>query len=150
MDLKEIQTLIKFISSSLVDEVSIEQKDFKINIKRNLPPVAAPITAAPQQITVSAPAPVAALPPVEAAPVTNTVELKSPMIGTFYRKSSPDKPVFVEVGDIIEKGQVICIIEAMKLFNEIEAEASGKVVKILVDDSQPVEYDQPLLLIEPV
>ncbi|MDA0777927.1 MAG: acetyl-CoA carboxylase biotin carboxyl carrier protein [Bacteroidetes bacterium] len=150
MDLKEIQTLIKFISSSLVDEVSIEQKDFKINIKRNLPPVAAPIAAAPQQITVSAPAPAAALPTVEAAPVTNTVELKSPMIGTFYRKSSPDKPVFVEVGDIIEKGQVICIIEAMKLFNEIEAEASGKVVKILVDDSQPVEYDQPLLLIEPV
>ena len=150
MDLKEIQTLIKFISSSLVDEVSIEQKDFKINIKRNLPPVAAPIAAAPQQITVSAPAPAAALPPVEAAPVTNTIELKSPMIGTFYRKSSPDKPVFVEVGDIIEKGQVICIIEAMKLFNEIEAEASGKVVKILVYDSQPVEYDQPLLLIEPV
>ena len=150
MDLKEIQTLIKFISSSLVDEVSIEQKDFKINIKRNLTPVAAPIAAAPQQITVSAPAPAAALPPVEAAPVTNTIELKSPMIGTFYRKSSPDKPVFVEVGDIIEKGQVICIIEAMKLFNEIEAEASGKVVKILVDDSQPVEYDQPLLLIEPV
>ena len=150
MDLKEIQTLIKFISSSLVDEVSIEQKDFKINIKRNLPPVAAPIAAAPQQITVSAPAPAAALPPVEAAPVTNTIELKSPMIGTFYRKSSPDKPVFVEVGDIIEKGQVICIIEAMKLFNEIEAEVSGKVVKILVDDSQPVEYDQPLLLIEPV
>ena len=150
MDLKEIQTLIKFISSSLVDEVSIEQKDFKINIKRNLPPVAAPIAAAPQQITVSAPAPAAALPPVEAAPVTNTIELKSPMIGTFYRKSSPDKPVFVEVGDIIEKGQVICIIEAMKLFNENEAEASGKVVKILVDDSQPVEYDQPLLLIEPV
>ena len=150
MDLKEIQTLIKFISSSLVDEVSIEQKDFKINIKRNLPPVAAPIAAAPQQITVSAPAPAAALPPVEVAPVTNTIELKSPMIGTFYRKSSPDKPVFVEVGDIIEKGQVICIIEAMKLFNEIEAEASGKVVKILVDDSQPVEYDQPLLLIEPV
>ena len=115
-----------------------------------MPPVAAPIAAAPQQITVSAPAPAAALPPVEAAPVTNTIELKSPMIGTFYRKSSPDKPVFVEVGDIIEKGQVICIIEAMKLFNEIEAEASGKVVKILVDDSQPVEYDQPLLLIEPV
>jgi acetyl-CoA carboxylase biotin carboxyl carrier protein len=149
MDLKEIQTLIKFISSSLVDEVSIEQKDFKINIKRNLPPVAAPIAAAPQQITVSAPA-AAAMPPVEVTPVTNTIELKSPMIGTFYRKSSPDKPVFVEVGDIIEKGQVICIIEAMKLFNEIEAEASGKVVKILVDDSQPVEYDQPLLLIEPV
>ncbi len=153
MDLKEIQTLIKFISSSLVDEVSIEQKDFKINIKRNLPPVAAPLAAAPQQITVSAP--VAMLPPVAdapvaAAPITNTIELKSPMIGTFYRKSAPDKPVFVEVGDVIEKGQVICIIEAMKLFNEIEAEASGRVVKILVDDSQPVEYDQPLLLIEPI
>jgi acetyl-CoA carboxylase biotin carboxyl carrier protein len=155
MDLKEIQTLIKFISSSLVDEVSIEQKDFKINIKRNLPPVAAPLAAAPQQFTVSTPAPIAALPPVAEASVavatiTNTIELKSPMIGTFYRKSSPDKPVFVEVGDVIEKGQVICIIEAMKLFNEIEAEASGRVVKILVDDSQPVEYDQPLLLIEPI
>jgi acetyl-CoA carboxylase biotin carboxyl carrier protein len=152
MDLKEIQTLIKFISSSLVDEVSIEQKDFKINIKRNLPPVAAAVAAAPQQIMASAPA--AALPAapiaVAPAPVTNTLEIKSPMIGTFYRKSSPDKPVFVEVGDTIEKGQVICIIEAMKLFNEIEAEVSGKVVKILVDDSQPVEYDQPLLLIEPI
>jgi len=158
MDLKEIQTLIKFISSSKVDEVSIEKKDFKINIKRN-EPTAAPVAVAPaqpQQIMVSAPAaPVPAAAPAEsaapaAAPAaSNTTEIKSPMIGTFYRKASPDKPVFVEVGDTIEKGQVICIIEAMKLFNEIEAEVSGKIVKVLVDDSQPVEYDQPLFLIEP-
>ncbi len=158
MELKEIQTLIKFISSSKVDEVSIEKKDFKINIKRNQPVAApAPIAMpAPQQVVVEAPAPAAptAAPATPAAPAaepaaTNTVELKSPMIGTFYRKSSPDKPAFVEVGDVIEKGQVICIIEAMKLFNEIEAEVSGKVVKVLVDDSKPVEYDQPLFLVEP-
>ncbi len=155
MDLKEIQTLIKFISSSKVDEVSIEQKDFKIKIRRNSPvqQVSAPIApAAPQQVIVetttqevvaSAPA------KVEEAPASTAVEIKSPMIGTFYRKSSPDKPSFVEVGDSVEKGQVICIIEAMKLFNEIEAEVSGKIVKVLVDDSKPVEYDQPLFLVEP-
>lgn len=158
MDLKEIQTLIKFISSSGVDEVAIEKKDFKINIKKNLPPVVS--ATAPQQVVVSAPAtpaataaPVAqvAAPAAASAPeaASNTEEIKSPMIGTFYRKSSPDKPVFVEVGDMVEKGQVICIIEAMKLFNEIESEVSGKVVKVLVDDSQPVEYDQPLFLVEP-
>jgi acetyl-CoA carboxylase biotin carboxyl carrier protein len=152
MDLKEIQTLIKFISSSNVDEVSIEKKDFKINIKRNLPPVQQVAAAAPQQIAIAAPAAQLAAVPAPEAPVvetTKTEELKSPMIGTFYRKSSPDKPVFAEVGDIIEKGQVICIIEAMKLFNEIEAEVSGKILKVLVDDMQPVEYDQPLFLIEP-
>ena len=153
MDLKEIQTLIKFISSSKVDEVAIEQKDFKIRIKRNA-----------QTVTATVPKPVAvqevpvvqqAVTPLvkETAPTTSedskTEEIKSPMIGTFYRKSSPDKPVFVEVGDVIEKGQVICIIEAMKLFNEIESEVSGKIVKVLVDDSQPVEYEQPLFVVEP-
>lgn len=157
MDLKEIQTLIKFISSSKVDEVSIEKKDFKINIKRNQP-VATQVAVAqaqPQQVMVSAPAPAGQVAdaPAAAAPapeaVSNTEEIKSPMIGTFYRKAAPEKPNFVEVGDMVEKGQVICIIEAMKLFNEIEAEVSGKIVKVLVDDSQPVEYDQPLFLIEP-
>lgn len=156
MELKEIQTLIKFISSSKVDEVSIEKEDFRIKIKRNAPEtkVAAPVQQLPPQQVVSipaTPAPVAAdTPKAEAsAASSNTEEIKSPMIGTFYRKSSPDKPSFVEVGDTVEKGQVICIIEAMKLFNEIESEVSGKIVKVLVDDSQPVEYDQPLFLVEP-
>lgn len=158
MDLKEIQTLIKFISSSKVDEVSIEKKDFRIKIKKNQPPVIgagfSAATVQPQQIAVSTPATTAptASTPAASAPAedtSSTEEIKSPMIGTFYRKSSPDKPSFVEVGDTIEKGQVICIIEAMKLFNEIEAEVSGKIVKVLVDDSKPVEYDQPLFLIEP-
>lgn len=157
MDLKEIQTLIKFISSSKVDEVAIEQKDFKIKIRRNIPSsgklmmTEAPAPA-PQPVAIAAPAAPAPVASVEisAAPAdSGTEEIKSPMIGTFYRRSSPDKPSFVEVGDTIEKGQVICIIEAMKLFNEIEAEVSGKVVKVLVDDSQPVEYDQPLFLVEP-
>lgn len=154
MDLKQIQTLIKFISSSKVDEVAIEQKDFKIRIKRNNQSAA---TSAAQPVVVQEV--VATTPPVVQTPAppapaaapanTNTEEIKSPMIGTFYRKSSPDKPVFVEVGDVIEKGQVICIIEAMKLFNEIESEVSGKIVKVLVEDSQPVEYGQPLFVVEP-
>lgn len=154
MNLKEIQTLIRFISTSRVDEVSIERKDFKITIKKNEPVYTTAVSAAPPQhtyIEAAAPAPVA---PAEApaAPVeapSTAVEIKSPMIGTFYRRASPDKPLFVEVGDTVEKGQVICIIEAMKLFNEIESEVSGKIVKVLVDDSKPVEYDQPLFLVEP-
>ena len=155
MDLKEIQTLIKFISSSKVDEVAIEQKDFKIRIKRNAQTATATV---PKPVAIKeVPVPViqeAAKPVVKEATSpapedSKTEEIKSPMIGTFYRKSSPDKPVFVEVGDVIKKGQVICIIEAMKLFNEIESEVSGKIVKVLVDDSQPVEYGQQLFIIEP-
>lgn len=158
MELKDIQTLVKLVSSSKVDEVDIEKKDFKIKIRKNKPKTTT-VTAAqavgPQ--VVAAPAPqLAAAPaatesePEAAAPATsNTVDIKSPMIGTFYRKSAPEKPSFIEVGDTVEKGQVICIIEAMKLFNEIESEVSGKIVKVLVDDSQPVEYDQPLFIVEP-
>ncbi|MBD3749010.1 MAG: acetyl-CoA carboxylase biotin carboxyl carrier protein [Sphingobacteriales bacterium] len=157
MDIKQIQDLIKFVSKSGVNEVSIEEKDFKITIKTaqeptyvtaTLPapapaaPVAAPVSAAP---VVSSPAPANLATTDESKYIT----IKSPMIGTFYRSSSPDKPSFVNVGDEIVEGQVLCIIEAMKLFNEIESEVSGKIVKVLVDNSQPVEYDQPLFLVEP-
>jgi acetyl-CoA carboxylase biotin carboxyl carrier protein len=158
MELKEIQSLIKLVSAQDVDEVLVENKDFKLKIKKNQPIIAqaSTVQAAPVTVTAStpaAPAPAAA-PAQESkteAPVeqSNLLEVKSPMIGTFYRKSAPDKPAFVEVGDVIEKGQVVCIIEAMKLFNEIESEVSGKIVKVLVDDSEPVEYDQPLFLVEP-
>lgn len=162
MELKEIQSLIKFVSESGVDEVDIERKDFKLSIKK-LPPnvVQAPIAPQVVQATIPAPtapsAPVAAIEaksaaeaPAPAAPVaSNLIEVKSPMIGTFYRSSAPDKPAFVNVGDEINSGDVICIVEAMKLFNEIEAEVSGKIVKVLVENAQPVEYDQPLFLVEP-
>ncbi|MFT7230268.1 MAG: acetyl-CoA carboxylase biotin carboxyl carrier protein [Bacteroidia bacterium] len=154
MNLKEIQTLIKFISTSKVDEVAIEQKDFKIKIRRNANVNTKTVSVAAPQSYVEESAPLVSdnTPTSPAAPevASNTEEIKSPMIGTFYRKASPDKPSFVEVGDVVEKGQVICIIEAMKLFNEIESEVSGKIVKVLIDDSQPVEYDQPLFLVEPV
>lgn len=154
MDIKQIQDLIKFVSKSGVNEVSIEEKDFKITIKTTQE------TAQVAQVAIAAPA--VALPPVAAAPVvtptapvntaneTNYITVKSPMIGTFYRSSSPDKASFVNVGDEITTGQVVCIIEAMKLFNEIESEVSGRVVKILVENAQPVEYDQPLFLVEPI
>lgn len=156
MELKEIQSLIKFVSESGVDEVDLERKDFKLSIKK-VPPT---VQAAPQVVHATVPAaPVASAQPVVAAPTaenndaapvaSNLVEVKSPMIGTFYRSSSPDKPVFVNVGDSIKVGDTICIVEAMKLFNEIEAEVSGKIVKVLIDNAQPVEYDQPLFLVEP-
>lgn len=154
MDIKQIQDLIKFVAKSGVNEVSIEEENFKITIKTNEAPtyVTATLPPAPQQQPVAAvPAPVEV--PQTTAPKTedasNYVTIKSPMIGTFYRSSSPDKPVFVNVGDDITAGKVVCIVEAMKLFNEIESEISGKIVKILVDDAQPVEYDQPLFLVEP-
>jgi acetyl-CoA carboxylase biotin carboxyl carrier protein len=162
MNLNEIQDLIKFVSKSGVSEVEIEQKDFKIVIKAEnktkkeehtvyvQAPVApaAPVVAAP--VAAPAAAPVAEAP--KAAPASDDakyVTIKSPMIGTFYRSSSPDKPAFANVGDSVAKGQVVCIIEAMKLFNDIESEISGKIVKVLVDDASPVEYDQPLFLVDP-
>jgi acetyl-CoA carboxylase biotin carboxyl carrier protein len=156
MDIKQIQELIKFVSKSGVNEVSIEQKEFKITIKTNQAPTyvtGAPAQAAPQ--LQAAPAVVASVAePVAAAPAkedtSSYLTIKSPMIGTFYRSSSPDKPLFVNVGDEVQAGQVVCIIEAMKLFNEIESEVSGRIVKILVDNASPVEYDQPLFLVEPI
>lgn len=155
MDIKQIQDLIKFVSKSGVNEVSIEEKDFKITIKTAQEPtyVTATVPAPAPATQVAAPAPVVSAPQAPASPAvadeSKYITIKSPMIGTFYRSSSPDKPSFVNVGDEIAEGQVLCIIEAMKLFNEIESEVSGKVVKVLVDNSQPVEYDQPLFLVEP-
>ena len=155
MDLKEIQALIKFVSTAGVDEVEINQKDFKLLIKKNpaqfttaqYTPVAvqaAPMTAAP----IDSAAPVAAAPVAEPK-ADNLITIKSPMVGTFYRTPNPESPLFVNVGDDVKPGKVVCIIEAMKLFNEIESEISGKIVKVLVDNATPVEYDQPLFLVEP-
>lgn len=159
MDLKDIQNLIKFVAKSGASEVKLETDDVKITIKTGsdtettivqqmpmaaqMPQMAMPTQAQPA---------VATTPVVEkAAPAEDSkyITVKSPIIGTFYRKPSPDKPLFVEVGQTIAEGDVLCIIEAMKLFNEIESEVSGKVVKILVDDASPVEFDQPLFLVDP-
>ena len=156
MDIKQIQDLIRFVSKSGVNEVSIEQENFKITIKTNA--VATVVNATLPDVSfghVHQAAPAAALPAATpaAAPVADTshyITVKSPMIGTFYRSASPDKPLFVNVGDEIKPGGVLCIIEAMKLFNEIESEVSGRIVKILVDNASPVEYDQPLFLVEPI
>lgn len=162
MDFKQIQELIKMINKSNIGEVTIEEKGFKLTIKQKEEPVqqviAAPLQhaapmpsyqAAPQpspapQVSSGAPAPKGA----EAA-ADNYQTIKSPMIGTFYRSSAPGKPTFVEIGDEVSPGKVVCIIEAMKLFNEIESEVKGRIVKVLVEDASPVEYDQPLFLVEP-
>jgi acetyl-CoA carboxylase biotin carboxyl carrier protein len=157
MDLKEIQNLIKFVSNSGVAEVKLETGDIKITIRTTLEGNTPDITylqQAPVQQAMPQAVPVAAVAPVAAAPViaeedSKYVTIKSPMIGTFYRKPAPDKASFVEVGSTIGKGDVLCVVEAMKLFNEIEAEISGKIVKILVDDMSPVEFDQPLFLVDP-
>jgi acetyl-CoA carboxylase biotin carboxyl carrier protein len=154
MDLKEIQALIKFVSTAGVDEVEINQKDFKLLIKKNpaqfttaqYTPVA--VQTAPMAVAAPAAAPAVAAPAAEAK-ADNLITIKSPMVGTFYRTPNPESPVFVNVGDDVKPGKVVCIIEAMKLFNEIESEISGKIVKILVDNATPVEYDQPLFLVEP-
>ncbi len=165
MDLKEIQNLIKFVAKSGASEVKLEMDDFKITIKTTeegkgettivqqvpmmgsaMPQQAAPVAqpaAAPQA------APAAESANQSADKSDKYITVKSPIIGTFYRKPAPDKPVFVEVGTTVKEGDVLCVIEAMKLFNEIESEVKGKIVKILVDDSSPVEFDQPLFLVDP-
>jgi len=176
MTQEEIQDLIKFVAKSGVHEVEIERKDFKITIKsdgnkrgkgaanQEMPqhvqviPQAMPMQMQmPAPVAAPAPAPAPAAPAAEPAPAApaapaadaNLITVKSPMIGTFYRKPSPDKDNFVEVGSSVKPGDTVCTIEAMKLFNEIESEVSGRIVKILVDDNSPVEYDQPLFLVEP-
>jgi len=159
MDLKEIQNLIKFVAKSGASEVKLEMDDVKITIRtgsesdttivQQMPMQTAPMVQ--QQMPVQAVAP-AAETPTSSEPTSEDskyITIKSPIIGTFYRKPSPDKPVFVEVGSDIKEGDVLCVIEAMKLFNEIESEVSGTIVKILVDDASPVEFDQPLFLVDP-
>lgn len=155
MDTKDIQNLIDFIAQSGLDEVSIETNELKLNVKRYgqtpvssvQPVVAQPVVqqsapAAPQAISTPAPAP--------KAETNNYLTIKSPMIGTFYRSTGPDSPSFVEIGDEVKPGKTVCIIEAMKLFNEIESEVAGRIVKVLVENATPVEYDQPLFLVEPI
>ena len=151
---KEIQELIDFVANTGLAEVNIETEQFKLNIKKypDVMKSEAPTYSAPALPVASAPAPVAAAPVVTAPKVeaaSNLITIKSPMIGTFYRSAGPDKPLFVNVGDEVSPGKAVCIIEAMKLFNEIECEISGTIVKILVDNATPVEYDQPLFLVEP-
>lgn len=160
MDIREIQNLIKFVAKSGATEVKLEMDDFKITIK-TAPEGGEPMTyvqQVPVQAAVAQPAITQAVAPVattapavsnESSDDSKYITIKSPMIGTFYRKPAPDKAAFVEVGASISKGEVVCVIEAMKLFNEIEAEISGKIVKVLVDDSSPVEFDQPLFLVDP-
>ncbi|GGW57599.1 acetyl-CoA carboxylase biotin carboxyl carrier protein [Winogradskyella epiphytica] len=159
MDLKEIQNLIKFVAKSGASEVKLEMDDVKITIRtgsendttyvQQVPMQAAPVMQ--QQMPAQPVAPAQEAPATPAAPSEDSkyITIKSPIIGTFYRKPAPDKPVFVEVGTDIKEGDVLCVIEAMKLFNEIESEVSGKIVKVLVDDSSPVEFDQPLFLVDP-
>jgi len=161
MDLKDIQNLIKFVAKSGASEVKLEMEDIKITIKTGsesdttaiqYAPVAAQLPQVVAQMPESIPqteAPASSTPAANADDNSKYITIKSPIIGTFYRKPAPDKPLFVEVGQTIAEGDVLCIIEAMKLFNEIESEVSGKIVKILVDDSSPVEFDQPLFLVDP-
>ncbi|EZH75002.1 acetyl-CoA carboxylase [Aquimarina atlantica] len=162
MDLKEIQNLIKFVAKSGASEVKLEMDDIKITIKtasedgkettivQQLPVTPQVVAPVPSQSAPAAVTPAAVTEEKNASDDDSKyITIKSPIIGTFYRKPSPDKPTFVEVGDSVKEGDVLCIIEAMKLFNEIESEVSGKIVKVLVDDSSPVEFDQPLFLVDP-
>ena len=159
MDFKQIQELIKIVNKSNIGEVSIEENEFKITIKQKKEPAQNVITATPSYTSMPVPQPASEPKQSDSAPLStpvvstpkasNLITIKSPMIGTFYRRTAPDKPLLVEVGTEITPGKVVCIIEAMKLFNEIESEVKGKIVKVLVDDQSPVEYDQPLFLVEP-
>ncbi|MDP4261811.1 MAG: acetyl-CoA carboxylase biotin carboxyl carrier protein [Bacteroidota bacterium] len=165
MDFKQIQELIKMINKSNIGELTIEQKDFRLTIKQkeehitqvvSSPAHPAPVyAAAPQPAAIQQPAAASSTSAGDKSKAAETISpdlvtIKSPMIGTFYRRSSPDKPNLVEVGDEVAPGKIVCIIEAMKLFNEIESEVKGKIVKVLVEDASPVEYDQSLFLVEPV
>src|SRR3954469_20264425 len=163
MDFKQIQELIKIVNRSNIGELRIEEGDFKIIIKQKEEPVPVYTSGAPVQSFLPAPPPVqqpsianqpaatnnSANAPEAAKPAENLITIKSPMIGTFYRSSGPEKPAFVSVGDEVTVGKTVCIIEAMKLFNEIEAEVKGTIVKVMVEDASPVEYDQPLFLVDP-
>ncbi len=156
MKLKEIQNLIKFVAKSGANEVSLEMEDVKITIKTSSgssPIVVQDPIVVPQQpispVAIPTTDTIDPIPELPADEESNLITITSPIIGTFYRKPSPDKPTFVEIGDTISEGTVLCVIEAMKLFNDIESEVSGKIVKILVDDSSPVEFDQPLFLVDP-
>jgi acetyl-CoA carboxylase biotin carboxyl carrier protein len=164
MTYNEIQDLIKLVSKSDLNEIKVKEGDFEIVIRNKnyskssggsqsliqptmvMPPSAPAPAAAAAPAAASAPA---ATPPAEATDTSNLLEVKSPIVGTFYRSASPDKPAYVSVGDTIQEGSVVCIVEAMKLFNEIESEVSGKIVKVMIDDASPVEYDQVLFLVDP-
>jgi acetyl-CoA carboxylase biotin carboxyl carrier protein len=158
MKTSEILNLIDFIAQSGLNEVDIETKEIKLHVKRepdqkvlksSAPVMAAPVSVAPAPTPIAAATPAPAKVEKPASTSANTIEIKSPMIGTFYRSSNPDSPPFASVGDKISKGQTVCIIEAMKLFNEIESEVSGTIVKVMVENSSPVEYDQVLFVVEP-
>ena len=160
MDIKQIQELVKLINKTNIGEITIEEEGVKITVKQKKDPVqhivagsAAPVYSAPPAASAPPlPSTAAAAPPAKAAEAPkadNLITIKSPMIGTFYRQSGPGKPIFASVGDEVTVGKVVCIIEAMKLFNEIESEVKGKIVKVLVEDASPVEYDQPLFLVDP-
>ncbi len=162
MDIKKIQELVKLINKTSIGEITIEEDGSRITIKQKKDAAqkiyynsgSAPASAAPVASPTPAPTPVSGSVPAQntpppAANTDNYITIKSPMIGTFYRQSGPGKPIFINVGDAVESGKVVCIIEAMKLFNEIESEVKGTIVKVLVEDASPVEYDQPLFLVEP-
>ena len=158
MDIKQIQELVKLINKTNIGEITIEEEGVKITVKQKKDPVQHIIAGgqsgqiysnAPQQQTPLPPPPPIVTPIVETSKTDNLITIKSPMIGTFYRQSGPGKPILINVGDEVTSGKVVCIIEAMKLFNEIESEVKGKIIKILVEDASPVEYDQPLFLVDP-